>query len=257
MGSWASGDAYDPYIGRWSRLVAPEFLRWLDAPPGGRWLDVGCGTGALSEAILREAAPASVTGVDPSAAFVARAAERVPGATFRVGDAAATGADDDSVDVVASALVLNFVPDLPAALDELERVLRPGGLVAAYVWDYAEGMGLIRHFFDAAAELDPAVREIDEATVFPLCRPAALREAFARFADVAVGEVTVPTVFRDFDDYWTPFLAGGAPAPEYAVSLDEERRAALRERLRARLPVRPDGSIPLTARAWTVRGRTR
>jgi SAM-dependent methyltransferase len=153
--------------------------------------------------------------------------------------------------------VLNFVPDPPAALAELRRVTRPGGIVAGYVWDYADGMQLMRRFWDAAADLDPAARDLDEGLRFPLCRPAPLRALFAGagLADVVVEEIVVPTVFADFDDYWTPFLGGTGPAPAYAVSLPEVDRAVLRESLRSGLPTEPDGSIHLTARAWSVRGR--
>lgn len=255
MANWASGDAYEPYVGRWSRLVATEFVAWLGVPPGREWVDVGCGTGALTSRILRDAGPARVTGVEPSAAFAeyARAHVTDPRAEFHVAGAEALPLPDDSADVLVSGLVLNFVPDQPAALAEFRRVVRPGGTVAAYVWDYAEGMRLMRHFWDVAGELDPAVAAVDEATLFPVCSPDGLRALFADLADVEVTDVTVPTVFRDFDDYWVPFTRGGAPAPAYLASLDLERQASLRDALRARLPVRDDGTIPLTARAWAVR----
>ena len=255
---WASGAAYEPYVGRWSRLVAREFLAWLAVPPGSRWLDVGCGTGALAETILAVASPAAVVGIDPSAGYVAYARERVRDerAGFEVGDARALPYPDASYDAVVSGLVLNFVPDPARAAGELARVARPGGVVAAYVWDYAGEMQLMRHFWDAAAALDPAVRDLDEGRRFPLCQPEPLARIFrgAGLADVATRAIDVPTHFRDFDDYWSPFLGGQAPAPRYAMSLSEERRAALRERLRAALPTEPDGAIRLLARAWAVRG---
>lgn len=257
--SWTVAASYDAYVGRWSRLVAPEFLRWLDAPPGGRWLDVGCGTGALTAALLGEVAPASVVGVDPSEEFLAAAAARVTDvrATFRTGDATSMPAfPEGRFDAVVSALALNFVPEPSRAMAELVRVTRPGGLVAAYVWDYAEGMELIRHFWSAAAHLDPVAADLDEAVRFPLCRPAPLRELWtgAGLVDVAVRPVDVPTPFADFDDYWAPFLGGQGPAPAYAMSLPEARRRSLGDLLRARLPTGPDGSIQLSARAWAVRG---
>jgi SAM-dependent methyltransferase len=256
---WAAGEAYEPYVGRWSRLVAAEFLARLGIPAGARWLDVGCGTGALSSAILDRYAPASVTGVDPSEGFLAYARRRVtdPRAEFRQGDAQALPVADAAFDAVVSGLVLNFVPDQPKAAADMRRAARPGGTVAAYVWDYAEGMQMMRRFWDAAAALDPAgAGDKDEALRFALCRPGPLRSLFegAGLQGVEVAPIEVPTVFRDFDDYWTPFLAGGAPAPAYCMSLDEDRRAALRERLRATLPPEPDGSVHLSARAWAVRG---
>jgi SAM-dependent methyltransferase len=259
MENWARGDAYEFYIGRWSRKVAPEFLTWLDPPPQARWLDCGCGTGALSAAILRAADPASVVGVDPSEGFLERARTEIGDRRirFELGDARTLPVDDDSVDVAVSGLVLNFVPEPAKAAAELARVTRSGGLAGAYVWDYAEGMQLIRHFFDAAIALDPAAEELDEARRFPVCRPDGLADLWrgAGFIGTEVRAVEIPTVFTDFDDYWNPFLGGQGPAPTYVMSLPEDRRAALREELRRRLPAEPDGSIHLTARAWAVRGQ--
>ena len=257
-GSWVGADAYESYVGRWSRLVAPRFLDRLGVPEARRWLDVGCGTGALSEAILTTLAPVEVLGVDPSPAFVADATTRVTDAraAFRVGDAEHLPVEDGSFDAVVSGLVLNFVPDQAAALREMRRAVRPGGVVAAYVWDYADGMQLIRHFWDAAVEAAPEAAGLREDLRFPMCRPEPLRRLFrdAGLADVAVEEIVVPTPFADFDDYWSPFLGGQGPAPAYAMSLPEEDRSVLRERLRARLPAEDDGSIRLTARAWAARG---
>ena len=256
--SWVGADAYEAYVGRWSRSVAPRFLEWLGVPAEKRWLDVGCGTGALSQAILAACAPVEVCGVDPSLPFVTHAATRVadPRAAFRKGEAERLPVDHDSFDAVVSGLVLNFVPDPIAALREMRRAARPGGVVAAYVWDYAEGMQLMRYFWDAAVEVAPDAGGLREDLRFPMCRPEPLRELFrdAGLVDVAVEEIVVPTSFADFDDYWSPFLGGQGPAPAYAVSLPEEDREALRERLRMQLPVEDDGSIRLTARAWAVRG---
>ena len=237
--TWDSGDAYEPYVGRWSRLVAREFLGWLEVPPGGRWLDVGCGTGALAETILALAAPREVVGIDPSPAYVAFARDRLsdPRARFEVGDAQALQEASATFDAVVAGLVLNFVPEPGKALSEMVRVARPGGgTVAAYVWDYAEGMQLMRYFWDAAAALDPRARQLDEGRRFPLCKPEPLTNLFQRsgLEKVEVRGIDVPTVFRNFDDYWSPFLGGQAPAPSYAMSLSEERRAALRERNRAK-----------------------
>jgi SAM-dependent methyltransferase len=260
VNSWSGGNDYENYVGRWSRLVAPEFIAWLAVPPGGRWLDVGCGTGALTETVLLDAAPAEVVGVDPSADFVRFAAAQVPDprASFREGNAQALPLGDAAVDVVVAGLVLNFVPDRTAALREMQRVTRPGGTVAAYVWDYADGMQMMAHFWDAAAELDPASRALHEGSRFDFCRPEPLSELFAGagLLDAEVTAIVVPTVFAGFDDYWTPFLSGGAPAPSYAQSLGDGDRAALRQALERRLPTEDDGSIRLTARVWAVRGST-
>ena len=256
--AWDSGHAYEPYVGRWSRLVAREFLGWLAMPTGCRWLDVGCGTGALAETILSLAAPSEVVGVDPSPAYVAFASERLkdPRVRFGVRDAQALGEASASFDAVVSGLVLNFVPEPNRAVSEMVRVARPGGVVAAYVWDYADGMQMMRHFWDAAGALDPSAQELDEGRRFPLCKPEPLTDLFRTggLEKVAVRAVDVPTVFRDFDDYWSPFLGGQAPAPGYALSLSEDRRAALRERIRASLPTNPRGEHHLIARAWAIRG---
>jgi hypothetical protein len=142
-------------------------------------------------------------------------------------------------------------------LAEMKRAVKAGGVIAAYVWDYAQGMELMRRFWDAAVDLNPDAHALDEGVRFPLCRPTALAVNFeqAGLVDVEVEPITIETRFRDFDDYWTPFLGGQGPAPAYACSLDEAARDALREQLGAALPVQADGSILLNARAWAVRGR--
>jgi SAM-dependent methyltransferase len=233
-------------------------VAWLNLPPGSNWVDVGSGTGALSGAILERASPASVVAVEPSAGFRDAARAILRGrAEVLEGDAARIPLSDAAVDVVVSALVLNFVPDPAAALAEMARVAAPGGVVAGYVWDYADGMQMMRVFWDAAAELDPGAKSLHEAVRFPLCRPAPLAELFkaAGLDRVEVAPVDIATPFVDFQDYWQPFLGGQGPAPAYACSLDETPRARLRDRIRERLPVAPDGSIALTARAWAVRGK--
>jgi SAM-dependent methyltransferase len=148
------------------------------------------------------------------------------------------------------------VPQPERVVAEMARAVRPGGAVAAYVWDYAGNMQLMRHFWNAAAALDPAAAQLDEGRRFPICHPDRLAELFrgAGLKGVAARPIDIPTDFRAFDDYWQPFLGGQGPAPSYAMSLSEERRAALRERLRGALPTAIDGSIPLVARAWAVRG---
>jgi SAM-dependent methyltransferase len=253
---WQQGDPYERYVGRWSRLVAPRFLAWLDLPQGLRWVDVGCGTGALAGAIVDACRPASVAGVEPSEGFAKSARASLPEhVQVHAGSATSMPLPTASVDVVVSGLVLNFVPDTAAGLAEMMRVTSPGGTVAAYVWDYAAGMELMRHFWDAAVALDPAAASLDEGRRFPLCRPEALVDRFAAagLADVDVKAIDVDTRFASFDDYWTPFLGGQGPASTYAMSLPDDSRNALRDRLRDRLPIERDGSIALRARAWAVR----
>jgi trans-aconitate methyltransferase len=256
---WTSGEAYERYVGRWSRRVAAEFLGWLAIPAGRAWLDIGSGTGALTEAILARCEPASIVGVDTSQGFVehARAAVTDPRASFAVGAAASTGLPKASIDVAVAGLVLNFVPDASGALRELGRVVVPGGVVAAYVWDYAEGMEFMRLFWDTAVAVDPGAAVLDQGRRFPIAAPGPLEAAFieACLVDVAVRPIVIPTVFADFDDYWQPFLGGTGAAPTYVAGLDEPERAVLRDRLRTSLVAEADGSIRLAARAWAVRGR--
>ncbi len=255
---WSSASAYEAYVGRWSRRVAIEFLDWLGQPRGRRWLDIGCGTGALTETILDRLDPSSIVGVDPSAAFLEHARSRVtdPRATFRAGRADATGVGDQEADVAVAGLVLNFVPDLPAALREMSRVVVPGGAVGAYVWDYAEGMQFMRRFWDAAKSLDPAAADLDEGARFPVASPGRFSEAFeaAGLTSVEARAIDIPTVFATFDDLWSPFLGGTGPGPVYVASLEEGPRAALRQRYRETVGSELDGSIHLVARAWAVRG---
>ena len=236
---WAAGNLYEPYVGRWSRLVAKDLLTWLRVPARKDWLDVGCGTGALTEVILQHAEPRAVEGVDPSAEFVEHAKANIssPHVSFKVGDAQSLPAGTTGFDVAVAGLVLNFVPEPLRAVGKME---------------------LMRYFWDAAVALDRAAFDLDEGRRFPICQPTPLVELFgqAGLHEVEVRPIDVPTRFRDFDDYWSPFLGGQAPAPGYAMSLSEERRGALRDRIRASLPIAPDGSISLIARAWAVRGRT-
>lgn len=256
--TWERGSPYEQYVGRWSRQVAPAFLSWLNIPAGRRWVDVGCGTGALCAAIVDRCSPSSVAGVEPSEGFLKAAKENLAGrATLHQGSATAIPLDDASAEVVISGLVLNFVPDQRAALVEMARVTGKGGTIAAYVWDYAGKMELMRYFWDAAVELDPGAANLHEGARFPLCRPEALEELFAGagLEEVETKPIDVSTTFANFDDYWQPFLGGQGPAPAYAMSLDEAARTRLRGRIREHLPIAANGSISLTARAWAVRAR--
>ena len=232
---------------------------WLEAPPEQRWLDVGCGTGALSQAILKRSAPASLIGVDPVESFIVRASAALtdPRASFRPGSAAATGLSDGAADVVVAGLVLNFVSDVGAALAEWRRVLAPGGVVGAYVWDYGGGMGFIRRFWDAAVAVAPAAAALDQGRQSDVTGAGRLEAAVraAGFVAVEAGSIAIPTVFADFDDLWLPFLGGTGGAPGYVATLDDAHRDAIREQLRRSVSAAPDGSIHLEARAWAVRAR--
>jgi SAM-dependent methyltransferase len=254
--TWERGSAYERYVGRWSRHVAPLFLSWLNIPPGQRWLDIGCGTGALCATIIDRCSPSSVAGVEPSEGFLSTAIENLSGrAALYHGSATAIPLGEASVDVVVSGLVLNFVPDPRAVVREMARVSGTKGTIAAYVWDYAGKMEPIRFFWDAALELDSDAAELDEGVRFPLCNPEALEALFASagLEDVEGIAIDIPTPFANLDDYWQPFLGGQGPAPAYVMSLSEAARARLRDRLYERLPVAGDGTMSLTARAWAIR----
>ncbi len=256
--SWASGGAYEAYMGRWSRRVAGPFVDWLSPLPGQSWLDVGCGSGALSEAVLANHAPASLTAVDPSEGFVSTARMRLGAAVqCRVGNALALPLADASVALAVSGLVLNFLSDPVRALAEMRRVTVPGGTVALYVWDYPGTMDMLTHFWDVAAELDPNASGLHEAKRFAHWTPPALTDLFgqAGLLEIVTAPIEIDTTFKDFDDYWQPFLGGQGPAPTYLLSLDPVDQDRLRERLLERLPIQTDGAIPMRARAWAARAR--
>lgn len=249
--------AYDVFMGRWSRIVARDFVRWLSPLPHHRWLDVGCGTGALTVAILELATPRQVCCLDLSDDYMSFARNSLSMAhCFVVADATALPAGAGSFDVAVSGLALNLVSAPVAAISEMVRVLDSGGVAAAYVWDFADGMQLFRLFWDAAAKLNPRAADLDQATQFPWCRPEGLRSLFegAALEGVDVHSIEVSLQFAQFEDYWTPLLTGHGRVPGYVTSLSAAERSALQESLRAGLPTGRDGSIRLTARAWAVRG---
>ena len=255
---WASGDLYEPYIGRWSRLVAKEFIQWLALPERGYWLDIGSGTGVLSQTILEMANPQKVKGIDRSEDYVDFARNRLndPRAGFDVGNAQSLSVEPESFDAAVSGLVLNFVPQPDQMVSEMARAVRKDGWVALYVWDYGGKMQMLRHFWNAAAALDPAARELDEGWRFSICNPTSLNYLFqhAGLSQVEIRPIDIFADFKDFDDFWSPFLGSQGPAPGYLMSLNEERRVQLRQRIYNSLPFALDGTIPLVLRAWAVKG---
>jgi SAM-dependent methyltransferase len=251
---FSESDGYERFMGRWSRRLAPLFVTFAGVTEGDRVLDVGSGTGALSAAAAAVES-VRVTGIDPSPAYVRYAQEHADG-RFEVGDSVALPFPDDAFDRTLSMLVLNFVPDAAAALQQMIRVTRPGGVVAAAVWDYGDGMQMLRTFWDAAVALDPDATPRDERHM-PLCTHGALAELWRTqgLQDVDEQPLTIDMAFASFDDYWQPFLGGQGPAGAYVASLSESDRQALQSMVRDRLVSQvPDEGFTLTARAWAVRG---
>ena len=256
--AWSMGQSYEHYMGRWSRKIAAEFLTWLDAPDGADWLEIGCGTGALTSAILQGNEPKSILATDASEDFVnhARAAIDDPRVRFQTADAQNLPGANATVDIVTSALVFNFIPDKLAALADMQRVLRPGGTLSFYVWDYpGGGVGFIDAFWKAAATLDPKAAELDEGKRFPFCTTEGLADLCARagIADPTIAPLEITTEFPDFEAFWKPFTLGAGPAPGYCMSLSEDQRAALKSHLSEELD--KGGPIRLSARAWAVKAK--
>lgn len=257
--SWESGDPYEYYMGRWSLLVAESFIDWLHPSSGLDWLDIGCGSGALSEAISNKCRPAALVAIDQSKEFARTAQKRLSDQVYCcVGDALALPLDKSSVNIAVSGLVLNFISEPEKALSEMRRVTAAGGTVAVYLWDYAGKMEFLKHFWDAAVEIKPEAWNLHESRRFPNSNAEALKRLFedVGFVDIKTTAIEITTHFRDFDDYWKPFLGGQGPAPGLVLSLSDDKKNKLRNSLKARMPTQPNGSITLTARAWATKGRT-
>jgi ubiquinone/menaquinone biosynthesis C-methylase UbiE len=256
---WTSGADYDQWMGRWSRLLAQDFLNWLNLPADLRWLDVCCGSGIVTQAVVERKAPASIVGVDASSDQIAFARQQraYPNVTFETADAMALPFPDSTFDVAVCGLGLNFIPSPDRALKEFRRVLRPGGTVAIYVWDYAQGARFLREFWDAATAIDPEAATFDQARRFPICTQKALRSLFeqAKLEDLTPHALEVVTRFTSFEDYWAPLQTGQGSAPNYLATRDKKIQAAIRERLRAAMPANAQGAIELPARAWAIRAR--
>lgn len=258
---WTAAASYEDFMGRWSRLLAPRFLEWLQPQAGLHWLEVGCGTGSLTGAVCREAAPASLVACDPAAPFIEHARGRVqdPRATFVVAGVGALPDRAGGYGSITSLLALNFFPDRRAALHEMRALAANGATISACVWDYAGRMEFLRYFWDAARAEGTDAVVLDEAERFPDCNPEALDCLFrdAGLEQVRCDGIEIPTRFADFEDYWRPLMGGTGPVPSYVASLDPDRRAALRRRLAASVPGNSAGEIELVARAWAVCGRAR
>ena len=256
---FADAVGYERFMGRWSRLIAPVFVEFARIRDGDRVLDIGSGTGSLADAIAASKPSCRITGIDPSARYVSFAESRKesPNVTFRVGDAQNLPLPAAQFEVAISLLVLNFIPDVSKAMAELRRVTRPGGTIAAAVWDYGDGMQMLRSFWDAAIALDPSVGKLDEKHM-PLCRAGELSRLFrnAGLLNVEERPLEITMRFSSFEDYWEPFLEAQGPAGSYIAKLSEEKKEALRDRLRSLLlkSSEPENGFSLRARAWAVRG---
>ena len=244
---FTASDAYELYMGRWSRRLAPRYAAFAGAKDGERILDVGAGTGALAASLPRS----EVVGVDPSAAFVEHAARNTPSARFEVGDAQSLRFDDASFDHAMALLVMNFIPDHGKAVAEMRRVTRAGGVVSACVWDYGDGMESLRIFWDEAVALEPSAAPKHERNM-KLSRQGELGELWRKsgLGDVVEQAIIVEQSFASFTDYWGPFLKGVGPGGAYVATLSDERHGRLEARLRGRL----EGGLLLKARAWCVKG---
>jgi SAM-dependent methyltransferase len=249
-------ESYDRHIGRYSRELARGLIAAAGVRPGRSALDVGCGPGALATELAALLGTEHVTAVDPSASFADACRRRLPGVHVHVAPAESLPFDDDAFDHALAQLVVNFMTDPPAGVREMRRVTRPGGTVAAAVWDYAGEMTLLRRFWDAAVALDRSAADRDEGRSMPFCTPPELGSLWsaADLARVDVAPVVVDAGYDDFEDLWRPLELGVAPSGAYVASLPPERQAALKEELRSRLGV-DDGPFRLAARAWVATGR--
>lgn len=255
---FSRADAYERFMGRWSRLLAPGFIEFSEIAEGTDVLDVGCGTGALSFAARDRTNTTRITGIDASSEYVTQAAESCGDSRVRflVGDAEALPFASAEFDRTMSLLVLNFVPDARRAVEEWMRVTKPGGFVSAAVWDYGEGMQMLRVFWDEASAFDPTLAPRDEARM-PLCRRGELGALWrqAGLTNVREQPLTLAMRFASFDDYWAPFLLGQGPAGAYVAGLQPRDQERLGERLRRRFfGAAPEHPIELEGRAWAVKG---
>jgi SAM-dependent methyltransferase len=246
-----AAEAYDRFMGRYSRLLSSPLADFASVRSGQRVLDVGCGTGALTSELVSRLGPAGVTAVDPSEPFVAATQARHPGVDVRRSPAERLPFANAAFDAALAQLVVHFMKDPVAGLAEMARVTRRDGIVAACVWDHGGSEGPLRLFWDAARTLDPAV---DDESHLAGARKGHLAELFkaAGLREIESTALSVSLEHPSFDAWWEPFTRGVGPAGAYLASLDEARRATLREHCLRRVPREP---FTVTAVAWAARGR--
>ncbi|MDQ3691546.1 MAG: class I SAM-dependent methyltransferase [Chloroflexota bacterium] len=245
-----AAEAYDRFMGRYSRLLSPQLADFAGVRQGQRAVDVGCGPGALTTELVSRLGAASVTAVDPSAPFVEAAGARHPGVKVFRASAEELPFADGAFDVSLAQLVVHFMSDPVAGLAEMRRVTRPGGVIAACVWDLAGGRAPLSPFWKAARGLDPQVA--DESQLAG-AREGHLTELFqaAGICEIEATALEVSLEHASFEEWWEPYTGGVGPAGAYVASLSPDQQAKLRDRCRAVLPAEP---FVLTSRAWAARG---
>lgn len=256
---WNAGKEYTYYMGRWSERIASSFLKWINPPSHQIWLDIGCGTGALSQAILLQTNPALVEAIDTSAAYLQEATCRISDSRihFQLADAQHLPFPNSTFNWVVSGLVFNFLHDTYGTLQEIKRVLKSDGRLGIYVWDYAGKMEMIRFFWDAVKTLFPDDAHLDEGVRYGDAYPSRLRQILeqAGYTEISTTAIEISMHFVDFEAYWRPFLGGQGPAPAYLRSLHTDQSHRLKQYLQNTLPLQADGSIDLIARAWAIQAR--
>jgi len=257
---WNNAKAYDRFMGRWSRQLAPKFIDWLGVPSNSAWLEIGCGTGALTSAICEKTNPVSVVALDTAPEFVDYCSKHLAYASLRViqGTMDSLPLRKGGYDAVVSSLVLNFLPNTVESLKKMKSVCSSRGFIAACVWDYSKGMEFLRLFWDAAGSVDPNAASLDEGVRFPLCNPDALKAAFqkAGLNNIEVDSIAIPTLFSNFDDYWSSLSEGTGPAPSYVATLSPAKREALVSCLKSMTGSGENSPIKLQASAWAIKATT-
>ena len=258
LNGWNNSSFYNDFMGRWSMRVAQLFLSWLNenhSLQNKKWIDVGCGTGALTFEILKQTNPESVLGVDSSPEYLPKSSSTTT-LSFRRGSSSDLPVKSEQFDYAVSALALNFMPNHDQCIKEMMRVLKKNGILSLYVWDYKEQMEFLRYFWDSAIEAIPRSKDFDEGEKFPICRREALKELFEKntLTNIEMKDLIIQTEFRNFEDYWIPFLRGQGPSGEFLTSLNEKERNLIKNKLLEKLPYSEDGTITLKARSFAIKG---